>query len=207
MRGAWGTFLGVGVLCLLLGVQGCGDSDDLPPGLVSVVFDIDGTLTQANLDIYSVRPHAAEIVWAYVNRGYSVIYLTGRMKALEPVLFHTDRYLAENGFPDCPLYESDLLPLITPHDVMVDYKVGVLQSLQATEDRTFFYGFGDSSSDFEAYADVGVPANNVFAMVPKPGETECKPGVYGACLEGYGEILPFVQDLPVANGGHAVGCN
>ena len=44
----------------------------------AVIFDIDGTLTPCNACIFSERENASELVQAYADNGFKIIYLTAR---------------------------------------------------------------------------------------------------------------------------------
>lgn len=183
-------------LCLIIMVSsGCGDSGGEAPfeGLASVVFDIDGTLTTGigALDFFLPRPDAAEAVQLYVEKGYGVIYLTARPWFLRDF---TQRWLSQNGFPDLPLYLAEEILLDTP-DRTVAYKLQVLRDLTVEEDRKFLYGYGDSSTDFDAYNQAGIPVSRTFALLRR-GETDCEEGLYEACLPGYTEHLAYIEDQP-----------
>lgn len=63
----------------------------------AVVFDIDGTLTPDVMDIFGVRPDAAQVVQAFAANGYKIVYLSARVKAFQGNL---PGWLKNNGFPD-----------------------------------------------------------------------------------------------------------
>jgi hypothetical protein len=60
----------------------------MPRGTPVVVFDVDGTLTTGNTQLFrqllfpkylaKARPCAVEMTWAWSARGYGCIYITGR---------------------------------------------------------------------------------------------------------------------------------
>ena len=102
-------FAACGLLASIFSLPACagdgGSSSSFPPGVPSVVFDIDGTLTPTPVNLFGVRLDAARAVRAYVDKGYAVIYATAR-----PLLFedYTGNWLATNGFPDLPLHMATL---------------------------------------------------------------------------------------------------
>lgn len=183
-----------GVLAGLLSLPACGGGDGspgFPPGVPSVVFDIDGTLTPTPVNIFGVRADAARAVQAYADQGYAVVYVTAR-----PLLFedYTRNWLATNGFPDVPLYMATLAQSGDP----VPYKTALLSQLEEDEDRVFVYGYGDSSSDFTAYGNVGIPVEQTWALL-REGESECQPGEYAACIPGYTDHLAYIEAQPDVN--------
>jgi phosphatidate phosphatase PAH1 len=154
-----------------------------------VVFDIDGTLTK---DTLSNTPHpgAVDAVKAYKAKGYSVVYLTARWKPVQEL--YTRAWLALNGFPDQPLYMSS--SLLISDSSTVKYKTAALAKIESGTPEVK-YAYGDSSTDFQAYANAGVPTPNVFAL-KRAGSTSCEPGAWSACLVNYTGHLPFIGSLP-----------
>jgi phosphatidate phosphatase PAH1 len=178
---------------LLIG-WGCGNpQDERPPGrLASVVFDIDGTLTTGAglVDFFTPRPDAARAVALYVDKGYFVVYLSAR-----PWIFRdfTEVWLRENGFPELPLYVAD--QILLDEDRTVAYKLETLLGLMSDENRMFQYGYGDSTTDFEAYNRAGIPVWQTFALLCR-GESSCQDGFYESCLSGYTDHLEYIEDQP-----------
>ena len=155
----------------------------------SVVFDIDGTLTTGAgaLDLFTPRPDAARAVGLYVNNGYRVVYLTARPWFLADF---TEAWLRENGFPELPLYLTEELLLGAP-DRTVAYKLQTLLTLTVDENRIFLYGYGDSTTDFDAYNQAGIPVQKTFALLRR-GESTCRDGSYESCLSGYTDHLEYI---------------
>lgn len=156
-----------------------------------VVFDIDGTLTN---DGVSVVPHssAASAVKAYVAKGYAVVYVTGRPLVMDPV---TRAWLALNGFPNRPLYMAPI-PYLTDSS-LINYKTKVLQYLEQGTPEVR-HAYGDSSTDFVAYANVGVPQANVWAL-KKVSDSTCESGIWNACLTNYTGHLSHINSLPAGS--------
>jgi phosphatidate phosphatase PAH1 len=181
-------------MMLLIG-WGCGNSEDESPlqRRASVVFDIDGTLTTGDgvLDFFTPRPDAARAVALYVDKGYLVVYLTSRPWVLRDF---TEAWLTENSFPELPLYLADEILLDAP-DRTVAYKLETLLTLTTDENRTFLYGYGNSTTDFEAYNQAGIPVRQTFALFGRD-ESTCQDGSYESCLPGYTDHLEYIDDQP-----------
>lgn len=157
-----------------------------------VVFDIDGTLTQDTLS-NSPHPGAVDAVKAYKAKGYAVVYLTARWKPVQEL--YTRAWLALNGFPNQPLYMSS--SLLLSDSATVKYKTTTLARIESGTPEVK-YAYGDSSTDFQAYANAGVTATNVYAL-KRSGSASCEPGVWNACLVGYTDHLPFINLLPAGS--------
>lgn len=155
-----------------------------------VVFDIDGTLTDDELS-NGVHPDAATAVNAYVSKGYNVVYVTARWSALRS---STEDWLSSNGFPSLPLYMPG--SLLVSDQSKIDYKTSTLQTLEAGTPEVV-YAYGDSSTDFVAYANVGVPTAHVFAL-QRASASSCQTGVYAICMPNYTAHIPYIQALPPA---------
>lgn len=178
------------LVCLLAILSAC---SGLPPteipkpphaGADVVIFDIDGTLTPRVRSINSARPHASEAVRAYSDHGYTVVYLSAR----RPMFQHgIPGWLRRNRFPEGALHlpQND-----TDRDDPAAFKQRILDAYVA---RGWHLGvaFGDSSSDFEAYANAGIPQNRVFAL-RREGASACEPGHWKRCLAELGGNLPLL---------------
>ena len=158
-----------------------------------IVFDIDGTLT-TDEGSNAVQPSAAAAVKAYVAKGYAVVYVTARWKAVQES--STRSWLSSNGFPDLPLYMSS--SLLLSDSSKVTYKTSTMNTIEQGAPE-IVGAYGDSSSDFTAYANVGVPTARVFALKRSSAST-CQSGTYAACLtDGYTSHLAFIQALPAGH--------
>ena len=155
-----------------------------------VVFDIDGTLT-TDEGSNSVQPSAAAAVNTYVQKGYNVVYVTARWRWLQEA--STRSWLASNGFPARTLVMSP--NLLFSDSSKVRFKTSAMTQIeQGTPEIVGAYG--DSSSDFTAYANVAVPRDRVFALKRRSALT-CQSGTYAACLtSGYTTHLSFINALP-----------
>lgn len=157
-----------------------------------VVFDIDGTLT-TDEGTNATHPDAVNAVKAYKAKGYSVVYLTARWKPLQEL--YTRAWLAWNGFPNQPLYMSS--SLLLTDSAKVKYKTSTLAKIE-TGAPEVVYAYGDSSSDFTAYANAGVPQTGVWALKRASAST-CQSGIWNACLINYTGHLPFINGLPAGS--------
>lgn len=187
------TALALVPLAALVGTSACRTTPPPPPPTpgpaTTAVFDIDGTLTD---DDISTTPHpgALAAVDAYVDKGYQVVYVTARWDAVQRS--STESWLADNGFPDLPLYMSSSLLLTDASKV--DYKTETLTQIERTTGEVV-YAYGDSSSDFDAYENVGVPVSQVFAL-QRASATSCQPGAWAACLPDYTGHLSSIANVP-----------
>jgi len=179
--------------CITFMICGCGGSEGGTPEYVpSVVFDIDGTLTVGTgfIDFFIARPDAARALQIYVDKGYGVITLTARPELVRRV---TEDWLRMNGFPEVPLYMSE--PFLTDDDKTEEYKLTTLRQLMEQEQRAFLYGYGDSTTDFNAYHRASIPVDHTFALLRR-GDPTCQEGQYENCLSDYTEHLTYIEEQP-----------
>ena len=182
-RSCCGRLALIAVVSLAGGVPGCAH---LPAVVVPqaasgasgiVVFDVDGTLTATVARIFSVRPDASAVARRYAERGHRIVYLTARAPALQGTL---RAFLSRHAFPP-----GDLLAPKNraEHAAPAAFKVRALADYRA-HGWSIAAAYGDSSSDFEAYARAGIPRERVFAL-RRVGATRCQPGAWAACLPGW----------------------
>lgn len=173
----------VALVALATGLAGCQHLLAAPvpqaaagaPGIV--VFDVDGTLTPTVARIFSVRAEASAVARLYAGRGHRIVYLTARAPALQGTL---RAFLSGNGFPP-----GDLLAPKdwSEHAAPADFKARALADYQA-HGWGVAAAYGDSSSDFEAYARAGIPRERVFAL-RRVGAAHCQSGAWATCLPGW----------------------
>jgi phosphatidate phosphatase PAH1 len=154
-------------------------------GAEAVVLDVDGTLTPSVLAVTEARPVAARSVAAYSKKGYSVIYLSTRIPAFQSGL---PGWLKQNGFPEGTIHVAQTKE---EREHAADYKSGILERY-VKQGWHLAYAYGDSTTDFQAYANAGIPKEHVFAL-KRRGQDQCMDGVYRQCLDGWEQILPFVE--------------
>lgn len=147
-----------------------------------VVFDIDGTLTVRDDDLLRsvadpaydppVRPGAVEMITAYRERGYEIVYLSGRPATLQlggaPAAEATEGWLDRHGFP---IGEGTHLYLWDEaiHPELVLYKTQVLLDL-ASDRLAIDYGYTNDELDIEAYTIGGVPVDRIYTKDPVAGQ-------------------------------------
>lgn len=184
--------------CLFL--SGCAlTSDPVPPvphaEAHAVVFDIDGTLTPDVLSVYSVRPKAAQAAHLYAEKGYAIIYLTARVSFLQSGI---PSWLEKHEFPEGSLHVTESKADKKDH---AGFKARVLKHYVESGWQVV-YAYGDSSSDFDAYLDAGIPQEHIFALL-RSGDEQCQPGSWNSCLETWENHLDYISqripDRPLMN--------
>jgi hypothetical protein len=150
----------------------------------AVVFDIDGTLTPNVYAVTIARTGAAQAATLYADAGIDIIYLTARIR---PFQGGVADWPSDHGFPAGDLYLTETK---ADRDDHAAFKQRVLTNY-VNQGGTIIAAFGDSSSDFAAYADVGIPRENVFAL-QRFGRSNCKEGVWQGCYENWTDLLPVI---------------
>jgi hypothetical protein len=159
----------------------CGDA----PG-PTVATDIHGTLTVEdyldNIGNQTPRPGAAEMLQAYSQRGYFILYITG---APQTIIAETRSWFAEHGFP---LERAILtLPEVASLDATVnrDYKTMRLREFLAKGYRVD-YAYGDKGSDLQAFQAVGVATDHIFSIGAEAGTLGTRPIDEGTPVDAAG---------------------
>ena len=140
----------------------------------AVVFDIDGTLTPRPFAIFKVRPEAARAVQSYADQGLAIIYLSARVKLFQSFI---PGWLEKNGFPAGSIHVTQTSEDSGDHAA---FKQRVLEEY-ARSGWSFVAAYGDSSTDFEAYAEAGIEQDRVFAL-KRTNKESCQPGPWAECL-------------------------
>ncbi len=126
-----------------------------------VVFDIDGTLTTDDGEVFEevllggtaeMMEGANAVVQYYADRGIQPIYITGRPYQLQGP---TRRWLATQEIPRGPLHTTDSVLSTIPGEPTENYKRAFLQSL-VDAGFTFTAAYGNADTDICAYARVGI---------------------------------------------------
>ena len=165
-------------------------SADACAGVIpAIVTDIDETLTlsdeeftmqlqDGNYDPVE-RDDAAEMVNAYADLGYHVLYLTARAESFmtmvtdETAREATERWLDEHGFPN----DEDTTTLIlapafyVQDDDTIMYKAGAIDELTGMGYR-FDYAYGNADTDIIAYDMAGIPKDATFTIGELAGEMD-----------------------------------
>ena len=151
------------------------------PEAPAVVFDIDGTLTPDVTAFTEARPDAASVVQGYADKGYRIVYLSTRIRFLQSGI---PAWLEKKGFPASSIHVAQTN---SEYKNPASFKTRVMKDYQARGWR-LMGGYGDSSSDFEAYANVGIPKTVVVAL-QRRSESLCQPGKWQKCIGGWAEHL------------------
>lgn len=150
----------------------------------AVVFDIDGTLTPDVHMVFTARDGAARAVRAFADSGVEIVYLTARVTMLQSAI---PGWLEENGFPEGSIHVTETA---MDRDDHAAFKLRVLESY-LENGWTFVAAYGDSSTDFEAYAGAGLPRDRVFALL-RDGDEDCQPGKWQGCYATWAEQMDLI---------------
>lgn len=151
------------------------------PGTEAVVFDIDGTLTASDREVFkelkalledrryvpAVRPGATAVARQWASRGYLVVYVTARPDNLRAA---TRAWLASQGFPPGPVLLSNRVRDVIPGDAVREFKHDTLAQLTEKGLVRLVAGYGNAATDVAVYRDAGVPAERLYLV----GETAAK---------------------------------
>ena len=187
MRNA--AILSVVILC---GGYGCSlQTFDIPKAPLipnqAVVFDVDGTLTPKSPAVFTVRDDAASAVHLYADNGYKIIYLSARNRSFQS---HIPGWLKKHGFPEGSIQVPQTSLDGSDHAA---FKTRVLQEFK-DKGWNLFAAYGDKSTDFEAYAAVGIDKDHVFAL-RVAGNDSCRSGVWAKCLNSWSEHLDQITQI------------
>lgn len=172
----------------------------LPAGTHLAVFDIDGTLTTDDGEIFEEillgwtpesYPAALDVTWAEQGRDQVVVYLTGRPEILAA---QTRAWLAGRGFPAGPLKLTRSAGEVVPTNGGVgSYKTNFLNGLRAAG-LLLDEAFGNASTDIYAYERAGIPKARTWIIGENGGDggTIAVAGGWGAVADGL-ELEPAVD--------------
>jgi hypothetical protein len=154
------------------------------PGTQFMVFDIDGTLTWHDGELFSEllagliggsyvprpRPGAIELTQLRSReQGYELIYLTGRPYLLTDI---TRRWLRQLGFAPGTVHVVDAVHDAMPTEAAVGtYKAVYLRGLG---ERRFVLhsAYGNATTDIHAYEQAGIAKSRTFIVGPHGGERD-----------------------------------
>jgi hypothetical protein len=144
-----------------------------------VVFDVDGTLTTSDSELFSdyfsdlfggdFVPEAYEgavaLVSAYAEAGWEILYLTGRPYWLDRI---TRGWLGDEGFPLGTLHLTRTLSESLPTEGAVGtYKRDWLEGLLTH--HTIFRAYGNATTDIYAYREAGIDVLETFIIGENAG--------------------------------------
>lgn len=156
-------------------------TDELP----AIVTDIDETLTLSDEEFSMQiqdgtydpieRDGGADLIGAYADLGYRVLYLTARSETImlegtgETAREATERWLQEHGYPTDPATTAVVLaPSLTIGDATQMYKAEALMEYQAMSWR-FDYAYGNATTDIGAYEDAQIDKDATFIIGEEAG--------------------------------------
>lgn len=165
--------------CAEVPVASIPDASRIKPEIV--VFDVDGTLTPTVTEIFTARQDAAAVAQMYAKKGYRIVYLTARIRLFQGAV---PSLLNRNGFPP-----GDIVVARTDAEQALPekFKTGVLNEYRA-HGWGIAAAYGDSETDFLAYANAMIPKERVFAL-RRSGEANCEPGAWKKCVSEWAELL------------------
>jgi hypothetical protein len=147
----------------------------LPAGTHVAVFDIDGTLTTSDNQLYQelltgstpeAYPGATDLTWAEYGRGEIVVYLTGRPEVLHAA---TRGWLDGLGFAPGAVHLARTATQLLPTNGGVgDYKLAFLRALTGAG-VVLDDGFGNATTDVYAYAGAGLAVPHTWIIGPNAG--------------------------------------
>ncbi len=174
------------------------------PGTAFVLFDVDGTLTIGDQEIFQqvllgqdpeMYDSADQVAWAYSNAGYQPIYVTGRPYFLN---LSTRNWLDEKGFPEGPVRTTDTVAQAMPTAGGVQtYKRDYLDLIQSEAGVVIPYGYGNATTDICAYAQTGISPAQTYIIGPNGGGA-CDGYAPSQVVADYPSHLPTLQNLPPA---------
>ena len=150
-----------------------------------VVLDIDGTITPHNLSVFEARKDAAKVVAAYLNKGYTIVYLTTRVPGFQSGLA---KWLEKNNLPSQPIHVAQTSE---ERKMPAAYKASILRSY-TEKGWQLAYAYGDSSTDFLAYLTAGIPQGKIFAL-KRRGNEVCEGGGIARCLDDWTAHIGYVE--------------
>ncbi len=172
----------------------------VPPHAPTVVFDVDGTLTTDDGEVFEelllgrtadVRQGGQDLVRRYAAAGYVVVYITGRPY---PLRDSTRAWLRGQGFPDAPLITTARFRHALPGRRFVQrYKVDALRALQTDSGLHLSFAYGNASTDVCAYAQAGV--SPVATFIAGDAVEACEG--YAAPVSVPGDYLSHLRTLSV----------
>ncbi len=174
----------------------------------AIVTDIDATLTTSDNEFLTQllvpgtdpaeRPGANELISAYADRGYFIVYLTSRPDGAPMATGTTTRvatlqWLTEHGFPvDPERTRLELAPGLVFGASSAAYKGDALIAMQ-DEGFVFDFAYGNATSDIDAYEAAGIPKTATFIIGPEAGVSNTMPIAGDGWIEHASAQLPGVS--------------
>lgn len=168
----------------------------VPKGTKVAVFDIDGTLTTGDEEIFKevaddivddgghvpeAYPGGKALSEFYAERGYLLVYLTGRPYWLSQ---HSRAWLDGEGMAPGVLRLTTTHGDSWPSDSAVgEFKLAELKLLQAAG-LSIDVAHGNATTDISAYIGAGVPHEQIWIIGPHAGEQGTQ-----KVVDGWDELL------------------
>jgi hypothetical protein len=140
------------------------------PAQRAVVFDVDGTLTTSDGELFEelvgagpaeMFADAERVARHWADTGHLVVYVTGRPYLLQT---STRAWLDAHGLPPGPLFTPARLRDAVPRQGGVGaYKTGVLRDLLAAG-LDIARAYGNASTDVCAYAAAGIAPDRTYIV-------------------------------------------
>lgn len=145
----------------------------------AIVFDIDGTLTPEPNSVFTARENASRAVNLFADHGYAIIYLSARNLFFQ---FPIPNWLENNEFPDGNIHVPQSH---WEHNNPAEFKASTLQTY-VDSGWHLVAAYGDTHTDFEAYAEVGIPRDRIFALQRKDApQCQLTERVWAECLNAW----------------------
>lgn len=150
------------------------------PGRKTVLFDIDGTLTLNDFEAVGdylgtgtaeMHAYAEEVVWDYIDKGYQIVYLTGRQYWMASA---TRQWFNRKGLFDWHLRtDSNAENPVSP--ATQAYKTNYIHYLLNDVQLDIVRAYGNADTDIAAYADAGLPKTETYIIGPEAGNEGTQP--------------------------------
>ncbi len=167
-------------------------------GEPAVVFDIDGTLTTSDGELFEelfglgpaeAFPYAAATVQLRALQGQRVLYVTGRPYWLAD---RTRAWLRAAGLPFGCLRLTSSNADSVPGEATARYKAAALEEWRSAG-LELVAAYGNATSDIDAYAAAGIPPEQTFIIGKHGGQDGTQ------ALAGYSRHCWELQFRPSAN--------
>lgn len=171
----------------------------IDPGRQTILFDIDGTLTLDDFEVVgdylgigTARAHdfAIEVVNRYIDKGYQIVYLTGRPYW---VTRDTREWFDFQGILGWHLHTNPYGGGPIPPDTE-GYKIDYLTYLLDEVGLDIVRAYGNADTDISAYEAAGLPKHETYIIGEHAGVAGTQP-IYGDYVDHFGAV---VEPTPMA---------
>ncbi len=183
------------------GTRASGTIWAIEPGTPAVLFDVDGTLTTGDGELFEdllgggapdMRAGANDVARRWAKLGYLVIYMSGRPPRLRA---STRRWLDDRGFPHGPLLTPEAtLDILPTRRYVGAFKLATLRAL-IESGVAFEAAYGNAATDVCAYAEAGISPARTWITQRRDA---CDAFAAPHDLPSYVDHLPTLRDQPPA---------